>query len=515
MLNLLTEPVIESLPGGAFTLPGTFAALARDEVETFPALRPHQAPALHMFLGQLAALALNAAGEKRLPDTESAWRTLLRGLTPDYPDDEPWRLVVEDASKPGFMQPPVPAGMTLPNVATTPDELDMLITARNHDLKRAIARFNTPQDWIFALISLQTCEGYSGRSNNGIVRMNGGSSSRPMLGLAPLPAGGKVTIPRPGAHFVRDVRVLLETRDTQLDDYTDYPLDGGLGLTWLAPWPEGTQLELKDLDLWFIEVCRRVRLEQDGERLFARTGLSQQTRINAKHLNGAVGDPWAPVSRADKKSFTLSGRDFDYRVLSELLANIDWKLPVLATVQDDERETMAIVAQALARGNSKTEGFKSRILPIGGKALDTFRARHDEGARQQVHDLAKDQIDIITAFDKALSGTLALVAADGDWDKRSKDDYDFAKPARDHLTRSVDAIFFDHLWRRVEAQDAGADAAEAARQDFIKAVAGLARDAFEAALPAIPCNNLFRFRAETRARDAFRATIRKQFGDGI
>ena len=65
----------------------------------------------------------------------------------------------------------------------------MLITSRNHDLKQNVARQAEPEDWVFALVSLQTSEGYGGSGNQGIARMNGGSSSRPMLGLAPAQSG--------------------------------------------------------------------------------------------------------------------------------------------------------------------------------------------------------------------------------------------------------------------------------------------------------------------------------------
>lgn len=97
----------------------------------------------------------------------------------------PWALSGPD-DKPAFMQPPAPKGLNWTPVAT-PDALDLLITSRNHDLKQQIARHAEPQDWVFALVSLQTSEGYGGAGNNGIARMNGGSSSRPLLGISLLP----------------------------------------------------------------------------------------------------------------------------------------------------------------------------------------------------------------------------------------------------------------------------------------------------------------------------------------
>ena len=67
---------------------------------------------------------------------------LFRGLTPNYPDDEPWQLVVDDITKPAFMQPPASSKakeQEYKAAVATPDELDMLVTSKNHDLKAAVA----------------------------------------------------------------------------------------------------------------------------------------------------------------------------------------------------------------------------------------------------------------------------------------------------------------------------------------------------------------------------------------
>ena len=63
-------------------------------------------------------------------------------MTPGYPDDEPWQLVVDDITKPAFMQPPASSAereKDYKSSVATPDELDMLVTSKNHDLKAAVA----------------------------------------------------------------------------------------------------------------------------------------------------------------------------------------------------------------------------------------------------------------------------------------------------------------------------------------------------------------------------------------
>jgi CRISPR system Cascade subunit CasA len=453
--DLLSEPLISTVPNGKLTLPGVLAALGRDEVDSFPALRPHQAMFWHMFLVQLAALALHKAGRSEAVASEAEWKALLRGLTPDFPADEPWRLVVDDWTKPAFMQPPVPDGVELGNDVATADALDLLITSKNHDLKQSVAIEGTAEDWLFALVSLQTGEGYGGSGNQGTVRMNGGSSSRPMLTLAPLAGDGREMAIRPGAWFVRDVRMLLAMREDVLEKTAlDFARDG-LGLTWLSPWEEGGQLQTKGLDLWFIEVCRRVRLRSKQGVISALKGTSSATRINAKHFNGSLEDPWAPVHKEDNKSFTLGDEgEFDYRKLLDLLFSGAWRLPLLAGKAQFETQSarVAIVAQALARGNSKTGGFRSRIVPIDSRAAG---GGWNKTAQDSLRDLAKSQVSAVDTFDKALGYALVVAAASGERSKIKRETYAFTNDARSQLDQFADGIFFEHLWRRFDAEATG------------------------------------------------------------
>ena len=54
----------------------------------------------------------------------------------------PGMLVVDNITKPAFMQPPASSKKREKDYKTavgTPDELDMLVTSKNHDLKMAVA----------------------------------------------------------------------------------------------------------------------------------------------------------------------------------------------------------------------------------------------------------------------------------------------------------------------------------------------------------------------------------------
>lgn len=501
-MNLLQDPVLTLAGRTRGSLPALFAAMARGEVEGFPALRPHQRPAWHMFLVQLGALALWTAGRDDPPLDVETWAEDLRRLTPDHPDDSPWRLAVADRSKPAFLQAPAPDGLKWSEVAT-PDALDMLIAARNHDLKQAVARQATAEDWTYALVSLQTCEGYGGRGNNGIARMNGGSSSRALLGLAPA-RGNDMSI-NPSAWWARDVKLLVAAR--KKGGHSHFGKPGGPAVLWCLDWPEGRQLDIRTLDPWFIEICRRVRLTESGGRLSANRATSKGTRIDAKALNGNAGDPWAPVKTSDGKSLTLGeNRDFDYGLLCDLLLPGNWTRPLLACPGDGETGDMVVVAEAFARGNSKTGGFKSRVVPVPERVVALLSS--DDVGR-----LASAQMEEIESFDKALGYALALAAAGGKTDDGAvgKKQFARARPARARFDRAADRLFFPSLWRRAGAATEGDDAIFEAKRAFLADLWEAANTEFEAALPSIPCPVVLRPRAEARARRALRNRVWKLY----
>ena len=496
-MNLLTDPILTLSSGDKVSLPSLFAAMSRGQANGFPALRPHQRPAWHMFLVQLAALSLRKAGRDDVPEDAADWAKHLRGLTGDHADDVPWRLVVEDPGKPAFLQPPDPGGLEW-STAATPDALDLLITSRNHDLKQAVAKAAKAEDWVFALISLQTSEGYGGRGHYGIARMNGGSSSRPMLGLAPS-RNGDMSID-PSAWWARDVRRLIATeRDDGIGAV------GGPALLWCLDWPEGLQLDLCALDPWFIEVCRRVRLTDKGGVLSASRATSKASRTNAKVFNGNIGDPWAPVHRTEGKSFTLNGGDFGYAKLCELLFSGDWARPFLAQLGNDETSDMLLVAEALARGNSKTEGFKSRVVLVPESVAPFFSS--ETAADLSNH--SKAQMDEIKGFDKALRDALALMAAGGNRDKVGKKHYAYTASARSRFDHAADQLFFPSLWRRVAVASQSDDAVYESKHAFLTQLMKAAQAELNVALPAIPCTAIHRPRAEARARRAFRNRVWK------
>ena len=374
MLNILTEPIIRVAPtGGAavsVSLPETYALLMADRVEAFPALRPHQRHAWHAFLCQLGAMALYRAGASAPPGDTEGWQALLRGLTAEWPEDEPWQLVVADITQPALMQPPAGSAALAAefrNRVETPDELDMLVTSKNHDLKGSVVSQANADDWLFALVTLQTMEGFSGAGNYGISRMNGGLGNRPAFTLTPST--------RIGRHIRRDIGALLEHRSSLIADYS--VVDGGVELLWTLPWDGAASeaLNLNKVGPFYIEVCRRVRLHQAAGRLYASRTTSKAARIVAKTLNGGVtGDPWALVDRRDKKGdkvLTLPKEGFTYRRVSDYFNAQEWTAPALLQLTAAEKAAgrdMQLVARATVRGQGKTEGYYERVIPLRPQA---------------------------------------------------------------------------------------------------------------------------------------------------
>ena len=334
---------------------GTFAALARGDVDSFPGLRPHQRDPWHAFTVQIAAMAMLNAGLKSFGESnsETDWETLLTGLTPSFPGGEPWQVVVDDWTKPALLQPPIVTAANTAdykNVFHTPDQLDLLVTSRNHDLKSARMSDAALDHWLFALVALQTGEGFLGAGNYGISRMNGGFSSRLFLRVHPSDCASD--------SFRRDVQELLKLNsESQIANKTC--------LVWTTPWDGTETIAFSVLHPLYVDTCRRIRLAFRGQDILGHTATSKCARIESKALMGVTGDPWAPIRADGTTSITASAVGFSYRQIAKLLDPKETMKPPLAQIlADDPTEGLVLTATALVRGQGKTEGFHTRSIPI-------------------------------------------------------------------------------------------------------------------------------------------------------
>ena len=497
--NLLDEPLIRwrSTDGGALhstSLPQLLAAMSANEVRDFPALRPHQRHPWHAFLVQLGAIALHHAQQSQPWHSVADWRAALLALTPNDPDGAPWCLVAP-ADRSALLQAPVPGEnpATWNNLLHAADALDMLVTSKNHDLKAARARHAQADDWLFALLSLQTQEGFLGAGNYGISRMNGGFASRPGVGVAAVGAWG--------LRWQSDVASLLQQRERIASNYGLAPT-GGHALLWLLPWSGTDALALEALDPLYIEICRRVRLAAPQGRIQAHVTGSKVARIAAKDSNGVTGDAWTPIETAKAKALTLSRNGFDYKLMSELIAGDGYTLGAAWRLDGWPQNTpLQAIAQATVRGQGKTEGYHERRVPISPK----LRRLLTSGQRPLVANLAKKRIQAIADMRKLLWISLSLLFANGENDSGndaiSQRASRFAQPFEQH----EDTRFFDDLAQHIEAEGAQQ---ETVYLQWLLGLAERAEAVLQHAFVAGPRSGMQRYKAQSAALSRFHAGLR-------
>ncbi len=462
---------------GTATLPGILSRIASGELEDFPRLRTHQLHPWCMFLTQLAAIALHRTGQADPRLDEEDWRALLLALTNGR--HEPWCLVVEDLRLAAFFQPPVLEG-TLDGWKTqaAPDDIDVLVTAKAHDVKASLVAGDDIEAWAYALVTLQTTQGYPGRGYTGVARMKGGYGNRPRVGLAP-----DLGL---AARFLRDVAVLLHAWPTLTARGFS---DNGIGLVWTQPWDGRASLAVNDLAPHFIEVCWRVRCVSDARRVCCRYTTTENRRCVPDIDNGDVGDPWAPVGRDDAGMLTVGRRGFHYDLLRRLLFENDFEPAAAQLPRTGDPELMLLVATALARGRGKTEGLHERVLALTGpirRRLGHRDARLVVGRRAEERVLSTQQM-----HRKVLYPALQQLGMAGG----------------DDLDRRVDEIFFQHLFAALEQDD------EAARLAWERELRHMAEDELQRAISRCAFPSAQRYKAVSAAEGMFAGCLKKNFPD--
>ncbi len=120
------------------------------------------------------------------------------------------------------------------------------------------------------------------------------------------------------------------------------------------------------------------------------------------------------------------------------------RLPVLAQVSGNDPEGIALVAQAVCRGQGKTEGYHDRRIPLG-HALKN----------QDLANVAKRRVDALGELRLALRLALFVFAQGGpekvagDKDTTRK----FVEPYLERFERGADAGFFPDLLEELNAPE--------------------------------------------------------------
>ena len=451
---MLTDPVLRVERQGSvmrLSLPELLAALGEDEVDSLPGLQLHQEDGWHVFLSYLAATVLARSGERRPSQRAAYWEDGLRELAGSAGDDA-WRLVVPDTARPAFMQPPLPPGdaRRLKDKAATPDELDLLVTSKNHDVKAARASQADVDEWVYALVNVQTMSGYLGAGNRGIARMNSGFGNRLIVEL--------VRSFRMGRRFSDAVVRLLEHRERLLEEAYGYD-PNGLALLWVVVWDGSTLLPLRALDPFFIEICRRIRLVSVGDGIRARDVSASADRVDAKDLAGAVGDPWLPVDEGKRsgkeatvKALTISADGLTAETMRRLVFRDGLVLTGLQDPGSDwGRTDVWLSASVLVRGQGKTEGFHHEVVHVPGKVVPRLFGPPE--ARRVLADLSRNGLEEAGKMAQVLRrATMTyLQGGNADVDRKSVDLW--WRRASRSFERLWRPRFFPWLWDHAADED--------------------------------------------------------------
>ena len=509
-MNLLTDSIFRvRTPEGAATvsLPELLALQGENRVESLPGLQRHQEDAFHIFCCYLAGAVLVRAGVSSPNQSADFWRERIRHLTRDNgcEDDNAWNLVVHDPTKPAFMQPPA-SSQTIFNRdyrvdAESPDALDVLITSKNHDVKKSRAANAGAEAWVYALISLQTTAGLLGKGggggmNRGISRMNSGYGSRPRVGWLP-------TL-RTGDQFTRDVSVLLGARGTLLQPPHLYQ-SGGKVLLWVRLWDGTGSHALADLDPFFIEVARRVRLVSSPAGIRSHTSGSMTAFVAAEGMKGNIGDPWIPVTQRTNGALTVS----DAGLTPELLRNLifgDGYTPAAMQQADISKASGWFSTSVLVRGQGRTDGFHSATVRVPDKARIALFGGGPR--RDRLALLSKKGLEAGASVRQGLRNALFSLMEGGP----ESITYDKSEVAKwvDQIARPFSANwsprYFDWLWSTVEVPDD----AEAVRLWF-DVLRRLAQDTLNYAIERAPRRQDRSYRAKIKAQGIFLGSLRKNF----
>ena len=489
--NLLSEPLVTvSHRGGSLkrTLQEVFADLANDQVDDFPFLRPYQRHFWHATLCQIGAIAMVNSNLTEPPKTSIRWLEIIQDLTrEEFPGDEPWNLVTPDVTKVAFLQPPA----TTPSKAReysktleTPDEMDLPVGSKHHDIRESSIRRATPELWLFALVARQTGGGFDGNRLYGISRMNSGTGNRHGFGLTPST--------RWGPHIIRDLSILAQ--EYQGADVRDL-------LLWTRQW-DGTKQEeiplpaLKPQAL-YVEISRRIRLEENAEgNLGARYATSQGTRVQAKESKGMTDDPWTITET--EKAVTVASTGFGYRELTRYLEPERYNLPTLAKPQASEgNDGMHLVARTVVRGQGKTEGYHERAIPLRRKTAGMLRT---QAGRADLHNTAKERLEAIGEVQSILGHAVKTFLQNGRSDGKTKKEHqDAINSARRRLDLTVDEEFWYYLQEELDSEEPEKTRSEWTHHTLIPE----ARSVLDSICRSGLCHQTERYKATTQALDLF------------
>lgn len=508
-MNLLLDPLFRVRRQERTTrasLPELLARLGEDAVDSLPGLQRHQEDAFHIFLCYLAGAVLDRQGRQVPQQDAEFWREGIRALTraEGCDNDDAWSLVVEDPTRPAFLQAPAPSRAVFARdyklKATTPDALDVLQTAKNHDVKSARGDWNDAEPWCLALLTLQSQIGFLGAGNQGVARMNGGFGSRPCVAWQ--------QDRRPGARLLRDLPVLLSHRRALLAEPYSYVADGKV-LLWIPSWDGQGSLALAALDPFFLEIARRIRLVTTRRGLQALAATASVTRISAKEQKGNLGDPWIPINTRTGGALTVPSTGLSPDLLRNLLFDDGGFTPAAMQEAPTGQGAGWFSAAVFVRGQGTTDGFHEVAIRVPEKIRPVLFGKG--ATRDRLAVLSRKGLEMASAIQyKALRPALfALIEGGPDAIHPDKTEIGhWVDKAAMAYGRDWNPCYFDWLWSTLEQPD---DAA--ALKPWFERLRRLAEGTLKQAFERVPLRSGRHYRGKTRARGMFYGSLHKHFKD--
>ena len=298
-----------------------------------------------------------------------------------------------------------------------------------------------------------------------------------------------------------------------MKDYDYEFADSGLGLVWTDPWDGEVELNISALDIFYIEICRRIRLYIDKDHgIYGKRVGSQKARINAKDYKGRVADPWIPISQIanQEEALELTKREgFNYKQITDCLNPSKYKLPPIFLTNAEQRSStdMSLVARGIVsyararekRGSSGTEtrGYEERVIPLRLRALQIFGRA---GGPEMLGEIAKHRVEQIGKVQEALEKAISIFPL-------KKLDIE---PWTNQLDEIVDRSFFEDLQDEFESEDL--EERNRRRDKWLmngkSGVVDHARRILADVIDSLPCQPLLRYKFRVQAEDRFEDEIR-------
>jgi len=297
------------------------------------------------------------------------------------------------------------------------------------------------------------------------------------------------------------VRRLLAYRPDILAGGWGYRADG-IVLIWMIPWDLDSPLSLSQLDPFFIEIARAVRMTSTENSLRALGAGSAGVRIAAKDLKGVLGDPWTPIVDDGKelKAWTVMSR-FSPKDLRDLVFG-DERLRIPFMQRPDPARAShshTLKLSVLAPGGmGKTNGYHETHIRIPGKAAGFLckpGPERDRLASRSKESLTKAGEIQNRVLKTALYSLLEAGPEKINFDKREVSAW--VNRAIECYAEAWARDFFPRLWESLDQDD------ETARQAWLEYLSDLAWTVLQDAIDRLPLRTGRGYRSRVRAEGTF------------